>query len=411
MIRVLLSVLSLFLFAPLSFAEGDCVSAPNNYQALLNCAENRSPEIQNAKLEFEAAQKQVQAAGQWKNPEFAAETFRGRVAGETRAETDLSLGVPIELGGKISARKAVAQGEVSFAEAKLFEARAKVRAELYLKLHRLRQLLHEREVVDEAIGTFSKLIGQYSRRPGLSPEQQVSLSVFQLSKSEYDLKRSANLDEESALDSYFKLAVGFATDKVKNLVPQSPKRWPAFTASSNPRFSAKQRLLQAQVNAAQAEFQAAKSESWPTLTVGPSVKMVEESRASDQLVGFNVSLPIPLFNVNGGGRAAASANVQLAESRKQFGLREQELEKEKLLKIYDQSVKYLSTSLSHQEIERRHEEAEKLFIKGVVPSSMVIEAHRTSFELEHARHERELKALEALLGLYAIEGTLLENNL
>jgi outer membrane protein TolC len=170
-------------------------------------------------------------------------------------------------------------------------------------------------------------------------------------------------------------------------------------------------LLLAQVNAAQAEFQVAKSEAWPTLTVGPSVKMVEESRASDQLVGFNVSLPIPLFNVNVGGRAAASANVQLAESRKQYGLREQELEKEKLLKIYDQSVKYLSTSLSHQEIERRHEEAEKLFIKGVVPSSMVIEAHRTSFELEHARHERELKALEALLGLYVIEGTLLESNL
>jgi hypothetical protein len=139
--------------------------------------------------------------------------------------------------------------------------------------------------------------------------------------------------------------------------------------------------------------------------------MVEESRTSDQLVGFNVSLPIPLFNANGAGRAAASAGVQAAESRRQFGLREQELQKEELLKVYEQSVKFLSTSLSHDEIERRHEDAEKLFMKGVVPSALVIEAHRTSYELERTRHERELKALEALLGLYAIEGTILENNL
>lgn len=408
--RMFLSVLSLIFFVPPSFAEGDC-GKPKNYQALLACAESRSPEIQNAKLDVEAAQKQVPAAGQWRNPEFAVETFRGKVAGETRSETDLSLGVPVELGGKISARKDVAKGEVLSAEARLFEARAKVRSELFIKLHRLRQVLHEREIVDEAVGTFSKLISQYSKRPGLSPEQQISSSVFQLSKSEYDLKRSTNLDEELALESFFKLSVGIDVNQVKTLLPPSPKKWPSFAASTNPTLSAKQRLLQAQVSSAQAEFEVAKSESWPTLRVGPSVKMVEESRTSDQLVGFNVSLPIPVFNVNGAGRAAASANVQLAESRRQFGLREQELQKEELLKVYEQSVKFLSTSLSHEEIERRHEDAEKLFMKGVVPSALVIEAHRTSFELERTRHERELKALEALLGLYAIEGTILENNL
>lgn len=408
--RMLLSVLSLLFFVPQSFAEGDC-GKPKNYQALLACAESRSPEIQNARLDVEAALKQVPAAGQWRNPEFAVETFRGKVAGEARSETDLSFGVPVELGGKISARKDVAKGEVLSAEARLFESRAKVRSELFIKLHRLRQVLHEREIVDEAVGTFSKLISQYSKRPGLSPEQQISSSVFQLSKSEYDLKRSANIDEELALESFFKLSVGIDVNQVKSLLPPTPKKWPSFAVSTNPTQSAKQRLLQAQVSSAQAEFEVAKSESWPTLRVGPSVKMVEESRTSDQLVGFNVSLPIPVFNVNGAGRAAASAQVQLAESRRQFGLREQELQKEEFLKVYEQSVKFLSTSLSHEEIERRHAAAEKLFMKGVVPSALVIEAHRTSFELERTRHERELKALEALLGLYAIEGTILESNL
>ena len=57
---------------------------------------------------------------------------------------------------------------------------------------------------------------------------------------------------------------------------------------------------------------------------------------------------------------------------------------------------------------RRHEQAEKLFIKGVVTSSIVIETHRTSYELERSRHERELKALESMLSLYAIDGTIME---
>ena len=118
-----------------------------------------------------------------------------------------------------------------------------------------------------------------------------------------------------------------------------------------------------------------------------------------------------MANANGAGRAAASAQVQLAESRKQYGLKEQELQKEELLKVYDRSVEFLSASLSHDDIERRHQDAEKLFLKGVVPSALIIESHRTSYELERTRHERELKALEALLGLYAIEGKILENNL
>jgi len=406
-----MGILLLFLFSHFSFAEGSCKTTPENYLALIDCAEARSPEIQIAKLEAEAARKQIGAAGQWRNPEFAVETFSGKVGPDSRSETDISLGIPIELGGKTSARKGIAQGEADLAEVRLFEARARVRSMVYLKLHRLRQVLHEREIIDEAVGTFTKLISQYSRRPGLSPEQRVSASVFQLSKSEYDLKRNANVDEQIALDSFLKLHVGLSADQAKSLLPESPKRWPSFTSATAPKTSARQQLLQAELNSARAELDLAKSESWPTVTLGPSVKLVEESRFNDRLIGFNVSLPLPLFNANGGMRATATANVRTNEAKRQFGLTEIEIQREELLKVYDQSVKSLSTSLSHREIEERHEDSEKLFMRGVVPAALVIEAHRTSFELERARHEREIKALEALLGLYALDGMIMEATL
>ena len=400
------------LFAPIvGFAQADCRLAAGSYQNLLKCAEDRSPEIQNARLELEAAKNGVRAAGQWKNPELAAQSFRGKIGGDQRAETDLSLGVPVELGGKISARKEVAQGGVDLAEANLYRARTKVRSEVFLKLHRLRQLMHEREIIDESVKTFSKLIGQYNKRPGLSPEQQISTSVYQLALGDYQLKRNLNIEEEFALDSYFKFAAGVGVDVLSKAMPLAPKKWPTFTPAGKGAPSPQQLALRADVKTAKAQLSVAQSEAWPTLTVGPSVKMVEEMGRSDQMIGFNLSLPVPMFNINGGARAAASANVKSAEAREQFGLRQQDLLREELLKVYETSIKFLTESLSHEEIEKRHDAADKMFSRGIVPSALVIEAHRTSFDLERARHEREIRAFEALLALYAIDGTMLEVSL
>lgn len=393
-------------------ASAKAACAPlKSYQEILACAEARSPEVQSAELEVERSKIQVDAAGQWRNPELSVETFQGKVAGEKRSETDISLGVPIEIGGKLSAKTAMAQGGVAMTEAKLYETRAKVKAQVLLKLHRLRQVVHEQHIATEAIGTFSKLVTQYGSRPGLSPEQQVSLSVYRLSRSDYDLKRSSAADEIVSLESFFQLNLGVSLDEIKSALPQSPKSWPKLGASKAARSSPRQRILEAELEASKAELSLARSEAWPILTVGPSLKMLEEGGRSDSLVGFNMSLPLPVFNLNGGARAASGAQVRLSEAKRQMGLREEQLKREELRKIYEQAVRSLETSISHEEIERRHLESERLFTRGLVPSSLVIEAHRTSFELEKSRHERELAALSALLDLYTLEGTILEVNL
>lgn len=411
MTRKFFLALPLFLIGNAGFANVECKSGMRSYLDIIACAESRSPEIQTAQLELGRAKAEVGAAGQWKNPQLSAETFRGKVGSEQRSETDIALAVPIELGGKISARTAVATGGVSVAEAKLFEARAKVRSQVLVKLHRLRQVLHEQEIVEEAIRTFSKLISQYSKRPGLSPEQQVSYSVYQLSRGEYDLRRSETVDEILELNSYFKFTLGLSADEIKGALPESPRSWPTITTEKSVRLSPQQKILQAELDTANAGLSLARSEAWPTLTVGPSFQMQTEAGRSNNLVGVNVSLPLPLFNANGGAKVAAAASVQVSEARRTLGLREQDLRREQLIKTYEQSIKTLGTSISHKEIEKRHTDAERLFSKGIVPSSLIIEAHRTSFELEKTRHEREIHALEALLNLYAIDGNILEVNL
>lgn len=392
-------------------ANADCTSMTSSRDILL-CAEARSPEVKAAELDLDRAKLQVGAAGQWKNPDLSAETFQGTVNNEKRSETDISLGIPIELGGKISARTQIAESGVALAEARLFEAKARVRSQVLLNLHRLRQVLHEQQVADEAINIYTKLLGQYARRPGLSPEQQISAQVFRLSKNDYDLKKSAAGDEIAGLDSFFKLQLGKSAEEIRRSLPASPKPWPKVSASADTnKASPQMRLLDAELNSAKGELSLAQSEAWPTLTVGPSVKMQSEAGQSNSLYGFNLSLPIPVFNTNGGARAAANAGVKVSEARKQLGMNELTIKRDEIRKIYEQAVKSLDEGLSHDDIEKRHAESEKLFIKGVVPSALVIESHRTWFDLEKTRNEREMKALESLLQLYILDGSILEANL
>lgn len=379
-----------------------------DYPSLLSCAEERSLEVQSARLELERARAQTQTASQWRNPELSAESFQGTLAGDKRGETNISVAVPIEIGGQIKARTAVADGGVAVAEAKLLEVRSVVRRDVFLKMHRLRQVIHEQQVVEEAIQTFGKLVGQYAKRPGLSPEQQISASVFQLSKSDYELKKSVAADEIAALNSFFRRHLGLGASQVQTALPPSPRSWPTTRLDAGPGVSATMRILQAQLQTAEAELAVARSEAWPTLMLGPSFKMLNEGGQSGSLLGFNLSFPLPLFNVNGGARASAAAVVKASTVQRDRGRDELSLHREELVQVYEQATKALSASLSHEEIEKRHADAERLFARGVVPSSLVIEAHRTSFDLEKSRHERELKALETLLEIYSIDGTILE---
>lgn len=366
--------------------------------------------MQKASLEAQQARARVGAASQWQNPEFGVDSVSGTSGNEKEGETELSLGIPIELGGKISSRKEIAAGGVTLYEVRLTEAKAKARGAALLKLHRLRQVLHEQEVIDESVSTFSKLISQYAKRRGLSPEQEISASVFRMAKGDYDLKKVETQEELLSLDSYFKVSFGKKVEELKSLLPSSPKNWPKVDSDFSPGTSPAFKAAQAELAMAEGELSLAGSEAWPTVVVGPSMKMVKEGGNNKNQYGFNLSFPLPFFSLNGGNRAVAEAGVKVSEAAKSLAIVAEDSGRRELVKIYEQSVTVLASSLSHQEIEKKHAEVERLFLRGIVPSALVIEAHRTFVDLEKARNERELKTLSALLDIYTIDGKKLEIN-
>lgn len=367
---------------------------------LLQCAETEAPEVKKLRNEHGSALAKVGAASAWPNPALEWKSVSGKA--ESQSETEISLSIPIEVGVR-SAKKEIAESRLSQAEMEMRSAGLEARGQAWLKLHRLRQLLHEIEVLEESIATFGKLLSQFSGRKGLSPEQEISISVFRMAKSEADLKKAEGMDELAALETYFGLNTGKSLAEVKLHLPPSPKIWPDIkiaSAEKSPRYQASL----AELKAAEGELRLAQRESWPALTIGPAMKIVKESGRSDHLYGFSVGLPLPLFSLNGGNRAVASAGVQAAETGRASALVSEDLKRRELSRQYESSVTVLKETLSHQEIEKKHADVERLFLRGIVPSSLVIEAHRSFVDLEKARNERELKALAALTEIYALDG-------
>ncbi|MBX3019867.1 MAG: TolC family protein [Bdellovibrionaceae bacterium] len=397
----------LALTCAISTARAECPS-PTSINELFACLEEQSAELQSSRLEVERNKAQIGAAEQWKNPEFSAETFQGDADGTRQSETDLSLAIPLELGARRAARRSVAESQVRIAELRHQLARAELRRESILRLHRLRQTAHEIEIVDETLQSYAKLISQYARRPGLNPEQEVSLSLFQSAYGEFQFKAVALADEIAGLEAFFRSKAGTTGPNLRRLLPPAPKSWPEMKRPASPAPSSQARLFDAEIAAAQADLDVARSEAWPILAIGPSVKVQREANRSNQLFGMNLSLPLPIFNTNGGAKAASQAALRLQENRRQTGLREQGIQREELARIYRQSVKALNEGPSHQDMEKRHKAVDRLFGRGMIPSALVIESHRTHFELERSRNEREATAIDSLLEAQILDGILPE---
>lgn len=403
-------VIPMILLASVASAESsESCGVLSNYQQIISCAESRSPEVVKAQLEVKQKQASLEAAGQLLNPDLSLETLSGTVQSETRSETDLSLAFPIELGGKRGARKDIASGTLSRSEQELFNVRAEVRKNVFLKILRLRQIDSELELVDESAEAFGKLVKQYGQRPALSPEQEVTLTVFRIAKDEYSFKRMEYDEELSQLGAYFKITTGQDLESIRKALPARVLALPKLAEDlRDVKNSPLLALFDADVKIANAEFDHASGEAWPTLRLGPSAKFSKEGGQSFQQWGVNLSLPLPVLSLNQGAKSAASAAVRTSQNRKELAQQELSSRRVFLVDVYKKSTKALAETSNAHVLASKHKKVETLFVKGLVPSSLVIEAHRSLVEFEKTRNFRELKAAEALLDIQIIDGSKVE---
>ncbi len=377
---------------------------------VLACARIHHPDLKNAKLSAEQSRDLEGVAGQIPNPEVESSGVFGKTLGDQQSEIALSLTQALELGGKRAARVEEAEARTGQVTLEALAAEARVLQELATELHRLRQIRTEKESIKEALGTFDKLISQYKSRPRLTPEQEVSLSVFSISKSDYIAKQTVVDEEEREILLEIKIATGLDLADRPDLLPKLPEKWPELqgqTAESSPRF----KLADASVKIAEGSLERARAESWPDLKLGPAMQLVQDGPTRSNLLGFTVSFPLPLWNINGAGRAAAHKGVMSAEIIRETVRTEENAKRSEHLTAFRAAVKALTDGMSLAELHKKHTRMESLSFQGLISGALVIEAHRQMIDFQKTRHELELKAVQALWAVYAADGRISKESL
>jgi outer membrane protein, heavy metal efflux system len=375
-------------------APGDSATCdPKSYSDLVSCADKRSSSIAISIQQLRSAQGLVGIAEQRLNPELNADSVHRGASG---SESNATLLFPIRLGGKRSALINEAKNEVERARAVTDLEIQESRLSVMLALYRLSQVKRELSLASETVGTYSKIVGQFEKRPALSPEQDVSLSVFRMASADYRL-RLTNLkaDEESLYQSLTALT-GIPRAALTSNLPPPKQDWRAVNAGGLPEGSPQLRVAIADVQLAKSRLDRAEADAWADLRIGPSVKAVRENGDSNTYVGLGLSIPLPIFSRNAAGKSYGAQRVAEAELTFDQTRRKAIATRDELINRYTLTVQSLRSSLSLDTLSGKHDRIEKQFFKGLVPSALVIEAHRQLFDLEQRRNTSELEALEAL---------------
>lgn len=364
----------------------------SDYASLVACANKQSADVKLSNQKTITASNLEAAAGQWINPELDFETVS---KGSNINETSATLFFNIPIGGKISSKKDEARAEYQKTLASSELEIQNYRLGLSLAFYRLAQIQREIKIEQESGDTFNKIIKQYAQRSVLSPEQEVSLTVFKMALADHQL--SLIKLQSNAEKIYKELSAVTKIDKeiIRRNLPPVKMSWAKVDQFTSNDESPQLRAARAEVAAAKSVQNRAEADSWPDLKVGPTVKTNKTGSDSETLSGLSVSMPLPVLSLNKGAREYSKNRVIEAELSYENTKNKTAAQKEYLIQKYNTTVQVLQNTLNPKTASERHDKLEKQFFKGVVPSSLIVEAHRQMFELESKRNESELEALEA----------------
>lgn len=281
-----------------------------------------APSTDAAEAGIEAARVNRTVAGLRPNPVAQAQIENvvgtGPYSGLRSAETTMGVALPIELGGKRSARVAVANAQLSRAELEAAVVAADVRLQvtsLYVEAiaaeRRLATARDQLRIADDALQA-ARVRVQAGRASPLE-EQRADVAKINAAAS---LDRAARLKDVARLNLARRLGRSLDGPLDTGLLDQLP------TATYGPMIapSASGTLTLAAADAdlavADAGIRLARANRVPDLNIGPALRRLEAT--NDTAAVFAVSIPIPLFNNGRAAIAQASAERTRAEARRRM---------------------------------------------------------------------------------------------
>lgn len=325
--RVLAALLLAPICAPAAYAQtvAPATAEPLTLARALELAGAAFPNIDAATSQVRAAEAQRRVAELRPNPEISVETENvvgsGPYRGLNAAETTAMMSLPLELGGKRSARIAVADAQTARANLEVAVARADLRLRVTQAF--IEAAAAERRVAisrDQAeIAAEALRAAQVRVRAGrASPleEQRAEVARINAVATVERAERVALLARGNLGRLIGREAGTLALDwfdRIEGVGPRLPARADGTLALAAAR---------ADLSTADAQVRLARSLRTPDLRISAGARRLEET--NDVAAVFGVSIPVPLFNSGRANLDAARAQQSQAEAQRRVALIETE---------------------------------------------------------------------------------------
>jgi outer membrane protein, heavy metal efflux system len=372
---------------------------------VLQCAIKNHYLVQIKTAEVVESDFEVLRSKQRPNPDLDLEGVKNTDNG---SNVEFILKHTFELGGKRSARMEYAKALKQNSLIDVLNSKEDVAIQTVLDLYRLRQLDTEFDILEENIFTFKKVKQQYDTYGNLNPEQEISVSVFDVAIEENKLRKNSLTNEKASILNKLKYALGKDLEITANMLPRFKAQWPKL----NPVEISGSQLQEAEnlVNIQEANLNIERSLSLPDLSLGPKIEL-DEAQSTDVSVGLALSVPLPIYQRNDAGKHKAHAALKNANLKLTAKKRFLEMERSRLYEIYEKSTNAIQSSLVKVKIAQKHEKLHEIIDRGVIEAPLIIDLHKEIYEYYQMLHEQEIQSAGAMWNIFALEGRILKEEL
>jgi cobalt-zinc-cadmium efflux system outer membrane protein len=310
-----------FVFAVTNACAGEDLLTPGK---AVEAALANNGELAAARQEMGIREAAKVRAGQWPNPQIEIE---GAYAGASENVVSAGISQEILTGGKLRKRISAAGKDISAYSHELEDAERRLKAEVKNAYWDAVFAEKALELSDRTIELNRELVRVAEERAleGDIPELELTLSRVELGRAEERKLKAQTALAEARAQLFTLIGVpdeGAKLEDPSPLLPACPpEEMKAAAIANRPDVKA----LSAVSEKADADFDAARAERWPDVTVSLFYEhensAIESGSAElkdrDNFVGLRLSAPIPVFNRNQGGIMEARANKGAAVTRRE----------------------------------------------------------------------------------------------
>lgn len=288
-----------------------------------------------ARLDIERARARVRQAGLTANPTFDFEQTTGRFTGSPgERETTFGFALPLELGGQRQRRVNLAQAELEAAEAEVADRERRLMAEVRGAYAETLAAIRELDITEGINNLAVQTATIVEARVTEGESAPIELNLL---RAEVDRLKSRRALVEGRLRATLlrlKSLAGIASEeplRIREDLTAPPLYKPSTSLEAALdmalRMRPDARLARLTEKVAQAGLELARAQGRPDVTAFTKYSTnrtvfdttpVGALRDKDKVLSFGVSVGIPLFNRNQGGKAEAATAIAQAQRRREF---------------------------------------------------------------------------------------------